>query len=464
MKKIFLNLFTYLILISAMVLSGCDTQQKKIVNIPVESNEFSFLHIDEFKNRGFIRIVPEYSSEVSICFEDINNEKTLMLFAAPIQYINQYNILTPIDTRITNVSNFIFKRNCYVYQTANCDITTYYPECLSEDKGIIIGNKDYQYEFGISSDEGLFSSYSEIKTFIDEPRYGIVYKNAFGKNTILQSYPTSLGARNEITINKKRTDQKFIFWLDAEGFKPRTEPGGYILLISNDKDKDGKEIIVGVIQPPLLKDKAGKLSVNNTLKIEKQDNERYMIEVSLDEKLVKDKKVKYPLMFDICFEMRQEKQPDTQVFSGEPSLNQYLSNYTIIGNHPVYGDSNCYIRYQFINGYGLNAEQIKSVTYVTYNITNSEQDIDLFRVTEDWCSLTSNWNTKILFNNKITSIKAKSGIIKFNITDIAKDYAIDQSGELQRNGLLMKSDSEKYNILTSNDSSLYPTRTEIIFK
>jgi len=78
--------------------------------------------------------------------------------------------------------------------------------------------------------------------------------------------------------------------------------------------------------------------------------------------------------------------------------------------------------------------------------------------------LTSNWNTKISFDKKIVSTNAKRGVIKFDITDIAKDYAIDQSGELQRNGLLMKSDNNKYNILASNDSTLYHARTEITLK
>ena len=463
-KKLFQSLWLGLIAISIVFLSGCETQYPKIINITTQSNELSFLLLDEFKNRGFIGTVPEYNSEVSVCFEDEHHEKTLMIFSIPIQYINQYDILTPIDTRLTNVTNFSLKQNGYVYQTASCDISAYYPEYLCNEKGIIISNKEYQYQFGISPQKNSFASYSEIKTFINESRHGIIFKNAFGKNTALQSYPTPLGTRNETIIYKKGNDHRFVFWLDAEGYKPKMEPGGYILLISNEKDKDGKDIIVGVIQPPLLKDKAGKLSVNNRLKLEKQDDGRYAIEIFLDEDFLTDKNTHYPLTFDTCFEMRKEKQPDTQVFSGKPFLNQYLSNYTIIGNYAEYEDSRCYIRYQFINEFGLKPEQIKSVNYITYNITNNEQNIDLFRVTDDWCSLTSNWNTKIPYDKKVTSTPASHGVNQFDITDIAKEYATDQSGQLQRNGLLMKSESSKWNILTSHDSSLYPTRIEIVLK
>ena len=240
--------------------------------------------------------------------------------------------------------------------------------------------------------------------------------------------------------------------------------GGYIFLISDKKDKDGKDIIAGIIQPPLLKDRMGKLTLNNTLEIKEQDNGRYTIELLLDKEFINDKNTKYPLMFDICFEMRKEKQPDTQVFSEKPTLNQYLSNYTIIGNHPDYGDSRCFIRYQFLDEHGLKPKQIESVNYITYNMTDNNFNIDLFRVTDDWCSLTTNWNTIIPFDEKITSADVKRGIIKFDITEIAKKYVIDRSGELQQNGMLMKSDSNDYNIMTSNDSSLFPIRTEIIFK
>ena len=140
------------------------------------------------------------------------------------------------------------------------------------------------------------------------------------------------------------------------------------------------------------------------------------------------------LIFDICFEMRKEKQPDTQVFSKKPHQNQYLSNYTITGSHPEYGESRCYIRYQFINGFNLDPEKIKAASYITYNMTDNAQNIDLFRVVDDWCSITSNWQNSAPFDKRVARIKAKHGIINFDITEIVKSYATDQSEELQRNG------------------------------
>lgn len=441
--------------------SGCQGKNQ-IVNIDLEP--FDFLSVAKYNNCEFTNILPEYSSEVSICFESRNSEKTLMIFSTPIQYINQYDILTPIDTRISNTKDFSLKQKNYVYQTSNCDITTYYPEYVNNEKGIIIKNSDAEYEFGIETNVDLFSKYSVISNFIDESRYGIIYKNAFGKNTMLQSYPTSLGSKNEVVISKRNDITKFDFWISLNDCSLRSEPGGYILIISNKKDEDGKEIITGIIQAPLLKDKNGGISLKSNLKIKENLKNRYLIEVELDKKFINDKSTTYPIVFDLSFEMRKEKQPDTQVYSAFPNLNTYLRNFAIIGNHTDYGDCRSYIRYQFLNGYNLKAEQIKSINYVTYNLTNNNTTMAFYKVDKDWCSLTSNWNTKIPFSKKITELDVKQGVTKFDITEIAKTFITDPTGELQRDGLLLKSENNEFDILLSADSSFFPVRTEIVFK
>ena len=73
-----------------------------------------------------------------------------------------------------------------------------------------------------------------------------------------------------------------------------------------------------------------------------------------------------------------------------------------------------------MNAFNLVPEQVKSVNYVTYNMTSNELDAELFRVTADWCSLTSNWNTKIPIDEKIIRLPAEYGVMKFDITEIAK--------------------------------------------
>ena len=389
-----------------------------------------------------------------------------MLFSTPVQYVNQSNILEPIDSRLTNIKNYSYKKEEYIYQTASSDIMSYYSKFLSKEKGIVIKNNKFKYQFGIMSQKELFSKYSDIKTFIGRKRKGVVYNEAFGKNTFLQSYPTQLGTRNEVILTSPRNNE-FSFWINAEDLLPTINSEGQILLASNELDKDGNTIIAGIVQPPLLTDKDGNLSDKNYLTIEKVEEKLYTIKVVIDKAFLTSKSTRYPVKFDICFEMRKEKQPDTQVFSNKPTVNKYLTNYTIIGHHPEYGDSRSYIRYQFFNNFEIRPEQVKSVKYYTYNLSKPFKNthyINLYQVIDDWCSLTMNWNSKIRFDQKIFSTPLKYGVNAFDITDIAKTYLIDKDGNLQRKGLLMKSDENSYNIFTSSDSTLYPIRTEIVFK
>lgn len=66
------------IVIVALHLFGCQTDKNAIANISLD--EFSFINSDEFKRRGFIGIDERSSSEVSVCFEGTDKEKTLLLF------------------------------------------------------------------------------------------------------------------------------------------------------------------------------------------------------------------------------------------------------------------------------------------------------------------------------------------------------------------------------------------------
>lgn len=57
--------------------------------------------------------------------------------------------------------------------------------------------------------------------------------------------------------------------------------------------------------------------------------------------------------------------------------------------------------------------------------------------------------------------------LSYNITEAVKLWCDDKTGILEQHGLAMRSfdeESDIYNILLTNDNSLYPCRTEITFK
>ena len=54
--------------------------------------------------------------------------------------------------------------------------------------------------------------------------------------------------------------------------------------------------------------------------------------------------------------------------------------------------------------------------------------------------------------------------LSYNITEAVKLWCDDKTGILEQHGLAMSEESDIYNILLTNDNSLYPCRTEITFK
>ena len=86
---------------------------------------------------------------------------------------------------------------------------------------------------------------------------------------------------------------------------------------------------------------------------------------------------------------------------------------------------------------------------------------------EDWCSLTGNWNSHYKTGIRVSYLATSEQEIKFDITEEVKKWCEDQSGNLESFGVLLKTVDEKegdYNILLSNDNSLYRNYTKIIIK
>lgn len=453
-----------LLYLTLTLFTGCHTAKREevVFDLTISGFEPSSLGWVDFPGNS-VHINEEYNSEVSICLENESGMKKLLIFSAPVLFQDGQGLWQPIDTRLRSVTDAQKLSEGYIYQTANSDITAYYPLRLEKEKGICIERLD-ALEYGIPTDRSFFSHYVQTANFSGETQAGVRYEEPFGPETELVVYPTSLGARNEVVL-KSGDFNDIRLWLRADGYRLKAEPGGYLLLLNDEKDKDGNEQIAGIIHSPLMKDQRGEISINSRLEFESQDSMETMLRVIPDTEFLSNKDVQYPVFLSFDIEWRREKQPDTQVFSGKPNLNAYLRNYTLIGNHPEYGDSQCYIRYQFFDIFGLDPESIQSAELVTSQLTKTPLSATLHSVSTDWCSLTSNWKKKAPYKPMaISQQKTAWGEVRFDVTEIVKKYVQDKSGELQRNGLLLKSEEENFAILTSADSSLYPMRTEIILK
>ena len=101
----------------------------------------------------------------------------------------------------------------------------------------------------------------------------------------------------------------------------------------------------------------------------------------------------------------------------------------------------------------LNADQVRSASFHTCQLTDLSGSIQVYPVTESWCSLTLNWNTAAPYGNRIseTAVQGK-GAVALDITAPVKSW-LSSNGIGQDEGVLMKGEGEADQLWTSCDSS-----------
>ena len=125
------------------------------------------------------------------------------------------------------------------------------------------------------------------------------------------------------------------------------------------------------------------------------------------------------------------------------------------------------IRYQFTKRLHLKAENILQASYYTYSLTSRQDRLEMRTILEDWCSMTGNWNDRYAVGERAVLLESLQPELCFDITDEVKKWCGDPEGQLEHNGLLLKSADEQdgvYNVLLSNDNTLYRNRTVIKLK
>lgn len=454
----------------------------RIEKITLEPNYNGLYTNQEMQQRGYVGILPKYlNSDVSACFQNVDGTKTFEIYASPIKFMNDDGKFSMIDTRITNVTNDLTKSKGFVYKTSNSDILTFYPKKLTKELGILIKKKSFEYTICPENIGGDNATYVNVSDFINKNRKTIEYEKAFGPGTNLRSYPTSLGANCEIVLAKKPNSNKlkFLLNLSHDSVGVSIAPGGYLVMANITTGTDGVKTnnILGIIQAPLVKDSSkqnnsnNNFSYKNSLKIIKQQNGRYLFIAIIDKTFLDNPNTKYPLKVLISFEQRREKQPDSAVYSNKPNMNSYLSAFTILGHSNDYGIGRIFIRYKFAKYFNLRAEDVIKATYYTYNLNAKKRgcSFEMRAVLNDWCSFMRAWNIPINIGERASYMKTDKGEIKFDITKETKKWCNDKDpdGTLEHQGLLLKSTIEEediWNVILSNDNSLYKTRTLIVLK
>ena len=452
-----------IIFVCFFLLVSCSSAPKSFqeVSIHLDPNYNELFSEDETKHKGHRSVADEYVTTASIAFNNADGTQTIYIYASPVFYLEN-DSLSLIDTRICNTTDTLKKNDGYVYTVANNDIKSYYSKEYNAAKGVIVKKGKFEYEM-FSPDSQAFAQYDKRDNFIGIQKNMIIYKNIAAKNSELRYYPTSLGAACEIQIYDDRTKNISLFFKTATpGITVRQEPGGDWIMTDKEKyDPQNPGDVLGVIQAPLLKDTEGKISYKSSMEIVQIEDDTYEIRISLDDSIELKNSVLY-----ISLEARRDKQPDNALYSKLPDLeNGYLKNYSVIGNSDDLGIGRLLIRYHFVKPFDLKADEIKQVFYSAYSFGENEAGFELLQVLEDWCSITGNWNDHFKTGNRVSYSKQEDTLLKFDMTEGVKNWCAAPDGQMEHNGVLLKSTEEKEGksaVILSNDNALYKNRTEII--
>lgn len=460
------------ILLLSNCISGCQKGEQgnagakdDQISIRLEENYLEIFPYAELEKRGHVGLIPSMSSQYSIAFLNEDGTKTLYVYAAPIQYYIQdkesKNVtFTLIDNRIKDTTQEK-QAEGYAYTNVANTIDINFPSVLREDCPITMTDENFSLQMlPLTLSDVQTAEYVEKANIIDEIKPMIQYAdNNVGMD--FYCYPTNL----ECNIELKFTDDIPPDYIDlkikfSQKLKAENHSGGFLTF----SDTSNNSQIKTILQAPLIKDQSGTVSYNSKLKLQEVlDEDEYIIRVAFDPEYTKTGNTVY-----CALEMRREKAADNTIYSKQNLLNTYLKNFSVIGNSSMHGIGRTMMRFNFTSTYELDADDIISASYSVYNMTHgSDAAFELIEMSEQWSSSMGNWTNQYKTGETVAFTETSDAILNFDITEEAKKWCADKTGEMEVIGLMLKACNEyqnQSNIILTNDNSLYYSVTVIHLK
>ena len=429
-----------LVLLTALLLSGCGDAAEK---------DRSFLataisHIDT-KAEGHVEQLHDYDSPYTICYRNKDDTYSMYIFASPIQYKTDagYEI---IDNTVVPT-----EKEGFVYENKAGEVKTYFPQTLSEPFRVEKGT-DY-LEFRPNLDTGGFSKAKQM-TF--QNMYGdqvsaVVYE---GNDMDMAFYPTKAGIRTELVLKEKPKENTFAFIVKSSTVSYEDKQNGYVLFKNGGENKS-------IIYGPLVQYTANgeqQLDVTTQMEVNREEGDT-IVSLKIDEDILGSVAADAPVQLDSAFEMYRSKTPDSTVYENH-NVNNYLANYAVIGDHPVWGEGWHYSRFSLHKVF----DTVKSVIHSTFYVkslyaSSSFEEIGAFAPSTQWQSSQILWGSKAKSGTDIVSSssdKTNRGYYEFDMTDFTNRCLVDDSWLKEDIGLVFRLTDAAHTCIATSDHSLYP--------
>ncbi len=215
-----------------------------------------------------------------------------------------------------------------------------------------------------------------------------------------------------------------------------------------------------IIYQPLVQyaaDKGQLLDVTTQMNVSRE-GDGYHVEMIISENIINNAKTKYPIKIAPSFEMYLNKMPDSTIYS-KHTVNNYLANYAVVGEHPVFGEGWHYVRFRLNFFFHSNEEDIKSAYYYVRNLYSLKSIVSsLHRADAQWSSTGILWSGRINGTELVSdTVKNNKSYSTYQITNYVRDCVGAFSWESESIGVVLKPEenSEDYQILATSDNSLY---------
>lgn len=273
----------------------------------------------------------------------------------------------------------------------------------------------------------------------------LTYENVFNDGDKVIYTPVSTGVKEEIVLEEYAGNNIFEFVVELENLEPLCLKGDSIPLI----DAGTKEQKASISQID-IKDSSPqfKVSIYNTIELEKVDDNVYTLKLIVDEAFLTDESTVYPVIIDPTITFNADPIYDAPVFSGYPNTNFNSNTYDVVGYHgTAYGEAISFVKLNNLQNYKyVNQANITSAYLHIYEgsgKTNSAT-VNVFNCMQTWNNTSVTYNTKPTIHTEPYSsrIVSSSGWYNFDITALLRGwmrYSVqDAGGKSQDYGIALK--------------------------
>lgn len=438
-------------LFGILFLTGCVNGRSN--NSPMNASAMSQIYMEK---NGHIEQLHDYDTPYTVCCKNADDTYTMYVFAAPIQYHIYESSYAMIDNTVVASS-----KDGFAFENKSSNIKTYFPATLGEPFRIESGNNYMEFQVDWET-----YGFSEAQPTIFQNMYGdtvsgVIYKR---DDTDLVFYPTKAGIKTEIVLKEKTDRNTFSYTVSASASSYVNNKNGYILL------KEGG-VNQSVIYGPLVqygKTKQKQMDVSTYINI--KEDEKRTVEMTVDESILQNPADVYPVKLDPSFEMYLNKMPDSTVYSTH-TVNNYLANYAVIGEHPTFGEGWHYLRFRLNHFMTQPPKNLLSAKYKVKKLYANTKAIHLLlsQPLDQWSSTSMIWDNKIGIKKLAYDYKysfTSDNWCEIDITPFLQECFSDQSLLTESIGMVLSMQQSKtsdYMIFAASDHTLYTPYLQLEF-